>query len=219
MADALTREAFAALVHDALGHLYDSPHLRGHQLGDVLLGELALAVPRGPALRRLLLGALEALRPPPGVPSQARDWRAYRALELRYVEGCSPAEVMAQLALGRSQFFRDQARMLDMLIDALWLARPPQGELPQPLVPPAHAEVARVLAHACWEAVDAGEVVRALRPVLEPIAGAQGVRLAISAAAVAPIASAEPRAAASGGASAQPLRHAGGGRRAAFRSS
>ena len=54
------------------------------------------------------------------ITAQSADWRAYRILELRYIEGLSPAEVMQQLAFGRSYYFREQARILEALTSMLW---------------------------------------------------------------------------------------------------
>ena len=107
-------------MHEALNCLYDSPYLQTHPLGNVLTGETTGTLQRSQTLRRVLLEAIQAMRPGSGVPAQSPDWRAYRILELRYIEGLSPAEVMHQLALGRSQYFREQARVLEALTVATW---------------------------------------------------------------------------------------------------
>jgi CheY-like chemotaxis protein len=121
------------------------------------------------------------MRPAAGVPAQSPDWRAYRILELRYIEGLSPNEVMNRLALGKSQYFRDQARVLDALTRVLWeqwqrtraTATPAtevSGAAPGELV---HAETERLCAQATWEAVDVAEVLDDLRAVMDPLARAQ----------------------------------------------
>src|SRR5687768_13024204 len=114
-----TRAEFARWVQDALNRLYDSPSLRGHPLAEALVGSAAPSQ-RGQQLRRVLLDAIHAMSPDATLPAQSADWRAYRILELRYIEGLSPAEVMQQLAFGRSYYFREQARILEALTSMLW---------------------------------------------------------------------------------------------------
>jgi CheY-like chemotaxis protein len=173
------RQAFSNWVHEALNRLYDSPYLQTHPLAALLRVDEADAPPRrSQTLRRVLLEAIESMRPTAGVPAQSPDWRAYRILELRYIEGLSPNEAMERLALGKSQFFRDQARVVEALNDLLWERwqksaadastlpdrdRKVHGELVQ-------AETERLCAQATWEAVDASDLLRDLASVVEPLA-------------------------------------------------
>lgn len=125
------RERFGEWVHDAYNHLYDSHHLQQHPLMNVLVGAVTVeadSFQRSQALRRLLLDAIQSLRPQPGMPAQSPDWRIYSLLELRYIERLSPSEAMQQLALGKSQFFRDQARALDTVTNLLWEQVPPEEQ-------------------------------------------------------------------------------------------
>ncbi|RLC62265.1 MAG: hypothetical protein DRI79_05660 [Chloroflexi bacterium] len=179
-----TREMFAKWVREALNRLYDSPYLQMHPLATLLVEEEAGApLRRSQNLRRILLEAIQAMRPEVGIPAQSPDWRAYRILELRYIEGLSPNEAMRRLALGKSQFFRDQARVLDALIDVLWerwqksrqkvtsaadASSTTQEEL-------AHSEAERLCAHATWETVDVAELLKDLRAVVDPLAKAKAV--------------------------------------------
>jgi CheY-like chemotaxis protein len=175
-------ETFAGWVRDALNRLYDSPYLQAHPLAALLAGEEGDIAPRrSQNLRRVLLEAIQEMRPGAGVPAQSPDWRAYRILELRYIEGLSPNEVMERLALGKSQYFRDQARVLDALTDMLWeqwqethaVAMPAtevSGAVREELV---HAETERLRAQATWEAVDTAELLDDLRAVVEPLARAK----------------------------------------------
>lgn len=179
------RETFARWVHDALNRLYDSPYLQAHPLA-ALLTEADEALHRSQNLRRVLLEAIYAMRPAAGVPAQSPDWRAYRILELRYIEGLSPNEAMERLALGKSQYFRDQARVLDALTDMLW----EQWQKTCAVAPPAvieagnaaqddliRAEIERLCTQATWEAVDIAEVLDDLRAVVEPLAQTKGATI------------------------------------------
>ncbi|HEC35695.1 MAG TPA: response regulator [Anaerolineae bacterium] len=179
-----TRETFAKWVRDVLNRLYDSPYLQTHPLATLLAEEEASAtLHRSQNLRRVLLEAIRAMRPGPGVPAQSPDWRAYRILELRYIEGLSPNEVMSRLALGRSQYFRDQARVLDALTDALWdrWQKPCEEAVSTVDVGSTtreeliHLETERLCAHATWEAVDAAELLDDLRAVVDPLARTKDV--------------------------------------------
>ena len=111
----ITREQFAELVHDALNHLYDSHYLREHPLAHMLLsadtGSEAL---RSQNLRRTLLDAIHRMRPTIPRPENSPDWRGYRILMLRYVQGLQPTEIMEQLTMARSVYFREQARALEL---------------------------------------------------------------------------------------------------------
>lgn len=115
----ITYEQFLELVQDALNHLYDSPHLQQHELTR-LLTDNRVSTQRSQDMRRILLDAIGALRPMPGVPAQSVDWRNYQILELRYIEGLEPREIMEQVALGKSQYYRDQARIVEMVAGILW---------------------------------------------------------------------------------------------------
>lgn len=139
---------------------------------------------RSQNLRRVLLEAIRAMRPEPGTPARSLDWRAYRILEQRYIEGLSPAEVMDRLTLGRSQYFRDQSRVLEALADTLWNrwqaeheARPDEKGEAATREDLIQSETERLCAHATWETVDAVELLEELRGVIEPLARAKDVTL------------------------------------------
>jgi CheY-like chemotaxis protein len=175
-----TQEMFAQWVQEALNHLYDAPFLRTHPLARVLIPPDTDALQRGRLLRRSLLDAIEQLCPPAGLPAQSPDWRAYRLLELRYVNGLTPAEVMQQLAISRSYYFREQARMITALTDALWEQwQRGRQERTQEVgaSAPAHlaeAEIARLHDQTPWEAIDPVAVLDDLRDIIESMAASQG---------------------------------------------
>jgi len=83
------------------------------------LGETALAdmlydckvasgkEPRGEILRRVLLDAIETLRPTGRTLPTASAFRAYECLTLRYISGMSVDEIAEELCLSRRQVYRD----------------------------------------------------------------------------------------------------------------
>ena len=179
-----TRDEFANWMCDALNRLYDSLYLQTHPLADAFADrENDALVHRSQNLRRILLEAIRAMHPNSGVPAQSPDWRAYRILELRYIEGLSPSEVMDQLALGRSQYYRDQARVLEALTDVLWhrwqkargQARSAADESSTPQEDLIHSETDRLIAHATWEMVNVGELLDDLQITVAPLAWAKEV--------------------------------------------
>lgn len=110
---------FIDLVRDALLHLYDLPRLQTHALAEAS-GNAGAAASRGGGLRQALLDAIEALHTEPGTAADSRPWRTYRILELRYIEGLDVAEVMDEVALGKTQYHREHHRALEAVALVLW---------------------------------------------------------------------------------------------------
>jgi CheY-like chemotaxis protein len=108
---------FLQELHDALAHLRELPLRRSHPLGRHL-GEPA---PVGPAqLQRLLLDAIERLRPPAPVAADSPRWRRYRYLQLRYVEGERVERVVAALGISERQARREHQAALQELAALLF---------------------------------------------------------------------------------------------------
>lgn len=180
----MTRAEFVDQVQDALNNLYDTPHLAGQPLAALLAG--AQGVSLGQEVRRVLVNALRALRPAPGVPAQSPDWRRYRILELRYLEGLSPQEVMQRISLAKSQYYREQARILEMVADQLWEQAQARMAAPAAAAEPAdvpsrealaRTEVERLCASAEWQDVDLGRLLAGLKSVLVPLTQEKNVTL------------------------------------------
>lgn len=172
-----SRPEFEHWVRTALAHLYDVPALQAHPLVPFMGGR---AGGQSQRLREELLGAIHGLQPAPGTRQQAPGWRAYRLLELRYIEGLTPAETMAELAISRSQFYKEQARVVAAVTDLLWQ----KLDAPRPVVvlpaPPdeqtlsrkeiALTEAERLRDHSQRTTVDLGQVLRDLRPLVDSLA-------------------------------------------------
>src|SRR5687767_8799111 len=112
------RARLGELAQDALAHLYDYGYLQAHALADLLLSNERPAAP-GRALHALLREAMEGLRPPRETPSQARAWRAYRCLQLRYQEMLPMAQVADELGISARQCRRAHHQALEAICTLL----------------------------------------------------------------------------------------------------
>ena len=184
----INRADFSKWLHDVYTHLYDSPYLQEHPLSLLLVnGDIVDPLQRSQALRRVLLDAIQQIRPAAGVPAQSPDWRTYHILELRYLEGLSPVEAMEQMGLSKSQFFRDQARALELLTELLWqliTKVEPATELDQDKSAIGHEntiehEAQHLFYSASWKQIQLPDVLDDLQPVVEPLARIHGVELEI----------------------------------------
>lgn len=184
---------FADQARDALNHLYDSVHLQSHPLTTMLVDPAFGAAQRSKEMRRVLLNAIRSLRPAHGVPAQSADWRAYRILELRYIEGLPPREVMEAVALGKSQYYREQARAVDAVSAILWETWQAHAVDDQPgadisasdVSPPnralreqwAQQEVEQLLAGASREEIAIRPLLADLQSVIRSLASAKQVNV------------------------------------------
>jgi len=178
----ITFPQFAAWVQDALNHLYDSPHLQNHPLAGWLRERSASRVQRGQNLRRVLVNAILALSPESGTPAQSPDWRAYRILELHFIEGQPPQQVMRTLGLGRTLYFKEKARMVEALTRALWERRDELFDMRDvpaetSFVPGGPAEELANL-QTQIEPLNLAHVLEELCAMLMPLARAKGCALA-----------------------------------------
>lgn len=168
-------EAFGEWVHEALNGLYDSPYLREHPLQALLPLEEEQSPERAQHLRRLILDAIRGLLPCPGTPADSSDWRGYRILELRYVDGLSPAEAMQELSLGRSQFFREQKYALDALTKWLWEAwqrrrQEQPSEAGRSRAALFSSALEQLAALATWESISPAQLWAELAPLAQALA-------------------------------------------------
>ncbi|NPV08666.1 MAG: response regulator [Anaerolineae bacterium] len=92
-------------VREALLALYSPAELERTELAAAL--HPARGPQRGHALRRLLLDAIEALRPTGKVAPSASEYRAHECISLRYISSLSIEEIAEELALSTRQVYRD----------------------------------------------------------------------------------------------------------------
>lgn len=97
----VNQTAFRQLVCEALPSLYDYERLRESPLGGWLGADPGYSGKH--TLRQMLLDAIEALRPTPGTPVDASDWRTYYILRYRFVEGMRVSAVGNQLGISKRQ--------------------------------------------------------------------------------------------------------------------
>lgn len=178
-------ERFVDAVRDALLHIYDLAYLQTHPLaGEVDLTPIAESG-RGRALRRVLLDTIEALHPSPGVAVTSRAWRAYRLLELRYIEEHEVADVTEKMALSKSQYHREHHRALEAIAGLLWERRRRDAPAPSDESDATRRDVATELTrreaahlvHPTAQLVDAAEVLRSVVALLQPLAHRLGAKL------------------------------------------
>lgn len=117
-------ESFSRLIHEAYPRLHDRAYLEQHPLLEVF----GWAPPRGAErLHRTLIDALEWLRPLGPLGTAAVEWRRYRHLQLRYVEGATPEQIARQLQVSPRQARRDHAEALEEIARLLWKRLVPLG--------------------------------------------------------------------------------------------
>src|SRR5579885_1527806 len=104
----MDRESFARSLREAIEHLHDRSYLATHPLAEILGdGRAPLS---GDQVRRALLAAIDELKPVGGSASHGADWRRYRQLILRHVEGQSLEQVAHALDVSVRQASRDQQK-------------------------------------------------------------------------------------------------------------
>src|SRR5579885_1491503 len=117
MADTLASGQFVRQLRSALASLYDPVSLRSHPFARTLLAadKAPSRAEAGEALRQDLLRAMESLKPSGQAVPSAKPWRVYNLLQLRYVEARDPVDVQHQLAMSKSQYYREHEAAVDAL--------------------------------------------------------------------------------------------------------
>ncbi len=181
----LNRRDFEHLVRDALAHLYDPMHLQIHPLTR-LMPQMPGGRPStvGGALRRSLLDAIDSLRPPPGTSATSKAYRKYRILELRYVEEADPTEVQRQLAMSKTEYYREHTEALAAITSALreqWHVEDAERgvRIPQDTdrTESAEREVREICAQMQLEMLDLRDTAREVVSILDPLCQRQGIGL------------------------------------------
>ena len=118
MSEAVNRTDSLDALHDALNHLYNADHLRKSSLAELF--RLARRFDVATALRKLLVDAIEGIRPPAAEPAESRGWRIYESLYCCYVQQLNQQVVADQLCISPRQLRREQHKALEVLADHLW---------------------------------------------------------------------------------------------------
>src|SRR5262245_35311416 len=111
------RSTLPAGVREILAHLHDRTYLQRHHIGS----ELSRTGRRLTAedLYRLVIEAIDPLRPLGDARPQSPEWRRYRYLTLRYIEGMTPEKVADDLGLSERQARRVHQDAVDCLTTLL----------------------------------------------------------------------------------------------------
>ena len=188
-------KSFVRELGRALRHLYSPIQLRESPLTQLL--NTGSREDPAAALRRVLLQAIDALKPQADVPSATKAWRLYRVLLHRHIEQFSQSEAASNLALSTRQLRRDEGQALQLLADHLWAhheleARwedregsphhrdkaPPEGDVQTPSL---EQELECLEASISREPTDADAVVQSVLKVVGPLTRQLGVRVEYSA--------------------------------------
>jgi CheY-like chemotaxis protein len=110
-------ESFRQQLQDALGHLYDPTFSPGETIWMVTGVTLSQGVE---TVQSALIRAIEALRPAPGIPPNARARRIYDLLSFRYVRQLTQEEVADHLGFTARHVRREQREAVDVLAHRLW---------------------------------------------------------------------------------------------------
>jgi len=117
----LPEEDFVRQLTEAYEHLYDLVYLRSHPLAALLVPD---PQPNRKAqawkLHNLLLEMIEELNPGPQAPAYSHEWRRYKLMFHRYVEGLDPQAVADELAISRRHFYREREQALQAVAEVLW---------------------------------------------------------------------------------------------------
>ena len=114
----INNELFVNFLRSALHHLYDPDQLRRSPLVHVF--GLAERMDAPAELQKILLDAIEALKPAQEEGQHARSWLVYEVLLFRYVRGYERQAVANQLGISERQLSRDQRAALETLGQYLW---------------------------------------------------------------------------------------------------
>jgi len=115
---AVEREAFIELVRQALGQIHNRVLLQVHPL--CALFSQRSATSAAEELQQALLDAVRQLRPAQVGAQSTAQWRRFRYLWLRYVEGVRLEQIAESLGVSDRQARRDHRDALEAVAAILW---------------------------------------------------------------------------------------------------
>lgn len=114
-------EDFLYAVKQILERFYDFPFLNVHSLAkSIQTPRMRPSETDGQRLRRIVLAALEELKPASEAEQKSLQSRYYNLLNLRYVESNTMQQVARELGISERQAYRDLKRAEDSLAALLW---------------------------------------------------------------------------------------------------
>jgi CheY-like chemotaxis protein/AraC-like DNA-binding protein len=114
-------DTFYLNVKQILENLYDFPYLNRHPLArSILAARTRPSETDGQRLRRVVMAAIEELRPADESSARTNRGRFHRLLSLRYAESSTMQEVARELGISERQAYRDLKRAEEVLAALLW---------------------------------------------------------------------------------------------------
>jgi CheY-like chemotaxis protein len=162
----MNREQFLDALRTALNHLYDPDYLRRSPLAAAFGVADRLDTPA--ALQRVLIAAIESLRPAPGNP---QNQRLYDILLFRYIQQSTQEEVAHQLAISPRQLRREQTAAIEMLACVL----SEQQAAPPAAVAPVADDLAWLKEQPPDGATGLATILAGVLTLLRPLAAERGI--------------------------------------------
>lgn len=121
-ADPLYGPEFYGAVRDALSHYWGGPKLTNNPLLALTAVQAAMTENNnnpGQALRAVLRQLVETLRPPDERDQMATEWILYNILRLRFLQGKRVKEIVQELVMSESDFYRKERAAIREVARAL----------------------------------------------------------------------------------------------------
>jgi CheY-like chemotaxis protein/predicted DNA-binding protein (UPF0251 family) len=110
-------EEFEQHLQDTLAHLYDP----AYHPPELLWRTMGYRQPQSTeTIRRVILEAIESLKPAPDVPPAARVRRLYELLSYRYIQELTQKETAQRLGITPRHLRREQQQAVHLLAQRLW---------------------------------------------------------------------------------------------------
>ena len=130
----MDKEVFENELHSVLRQLYEPQAIRKSPL--ISFFNLPEKPDSFQSLRKILIGAIQSLKPNAKAPMESGEYRIYQVLVARFVEQTGQKEVASDLALSERQLRRLESEAVRTLSDILWMqyhkeaAQPSTEEVP-----------------------------------------------------------------------------------------
>ncbi len=176
----MNRQTFNALLKDLVPQLYDITVVETHPLTAAIDPPTSYRGSRGEYVQKLVTEAIEKLKPLSRSSNlSSPEWRPYQILRGRYVQGNSPQELAAQLALSERQLRRDHSRALQALAERLYQQLFP-GQADTSAAPSALEESSLQGFEINLEPLDLTQVLQGVLVTLQARSQAEGIQLQLA---------------------------------------
>lgn len=180
----MSHEELVELVNDAYNHLYDLVYLRTHALGSLLFPSLDLNIKeRSLKLHHLLLEVIDDLNPGTNAPVSSPEWRRYRLMDLRFIQGQDTQSVADQLFISRRHLYREQLICMESCTEIIKGRIPSFGIVEMPKLDPDQSSEDRLKmlqfepAHPAQEhSVDVNDVIQQTYTLISGLALQKGLQ-------------------------------------------